>query len=157
MLVRSIVRPTRAAPKRPQQQGLLGITCRSRQGRSASPALRIPPTPSGTTSANRKRCPIRAVGGRVLLASYTSRLPHERQFFVVSILSCSHVFGLYQCCYACKDPISFRRGKGNIVLLNTVFVRWGQSVFFNGMPQLVFFFMSKPVFCLCQGKAPITL
>ena len=62
-----------------------------------------------------------AVGGRVLLASYTSRLPHERHFFVVSVLSYSHVFGLYQCCYACKDPISFCLGKGNIVLLNTVF------------------------------------
>ena len=72
-----------------------------------------------------------AVGGRVLLASYTSRLPHEEQFFIVSGLFCLDVSGLYQCCFDAKDPISFCLGKGIIVLLNTVFVRGGQSVFFN--------------------------
>ena len=90
-----------------------------------------------------------AVGGRVLLASYTSRLPRDGHFFVVSILSCSHVFGLYQCCFDAKDPISFYLGKGNNVLPNTVFaardsrlssIMW-KHIFF--MPRAVFLFMSR--------------
>ena len=94
-----------------------------------------------------------AVGGRVLLASYTSRLPHERHFFVVSGLFCPAVFRLYQCSFAGKDPISFCLGKGNNVLPNTVFVRWGQSVFFNGMPKLVFFFMTRAVFLFMSRQS----
>ena len=86
-----------------------------------------------------------AVGGRVLLASYTSRLPHEEPFFVVSGLFCLDVLGLYQCCYACKDPVSFCLGEGNNVLPNTVFAA-GDSRFSSINAEAGFLLYVEAVF-----------
>ena len=145
MLVQLIIRPTRAAPKRPQQQGLLGITCRSRQGRSASPALRIPPTPSGPTSAHRKRCPGTAVGGRVRLRRTppASRTKSSSLLFPVCFVlmcpGCTNIVLPVKTPYrfAAKKEISFCREK---------------SVSFSFAGDSRFSSLCQSRFCLWQGK-----